>query len=112
MITGRFSRKGKVEFEGWTSQVASGPKFGAIDAGGGCAASIRSLDRARNMSFLPWHLSMPTRVAEILLNDRPGVDFRRVSNGPPSIPTWISPSTVAPPTNIGDDRWMARLRRE
>lgn len=112
MITGRSSRKGNVEFEGWTSQVVTGPRSGAIEAGGGCAASIRSHDKARNMSCRPLHLSMPTKVTEILLNERPGVDLRRVSNGPPSIPTWISPSTVAPPTNTGADRWMARLRRE
>ena len=112
MTTGRSSRKGNVEFEGWTSQVVSGPGYGAIEDGGGCAASIRSHDKARNMSCLPLHLSMPTRVAEILFNDRAGVDLRRVSNGPPSIPTWISPSTVAPPTKMGADRWIARLRRE
>lgn len=112
MTTGKLSRKGSVEFEGWTSQVASGPGSGAIEAGGGCAASMRSLDKARNMSFLPLHSSIPTRVAEILLSDRPGVDLRRVSNGPPSTPTWISPSTVAPPMKRGADMWMARFRRE
>lgn len=78
MTTGRSSRKGNVEFEGWTSQVASGPGPGAIEAGGGCTASIKSLDKARNMSSLPLHLSMPTRVTEILPNERPGVDLRRV----------------------------------
>lgn len=78
MTTGRSSRKGNVELEGWTSQVVSGPGSGAIEAGGGCAASIRSLDKARNMSCLPLHLSTPTRVAEILLSARPAVDLRRV----------------------------------
>lgn len=112
MTTGRSNRKGKVEFEGCTPQVASGAASGAIEAGGGCAASIRSLDTARNMSCLPLHLSIPIRVVEILLSDRLGVDLRRVSNGPPSIPTWTSPSTVAPPIAIGPDRWIARLRRE
>ena len=112
MTTGRSSRKGNVEFEGWTSQVVSDPGSGAIEAGGGCAASIRSHDKARNMSCLPLHLSMPTKVTDILPNDRPSVDLRRVSNGPPSTPTWISPSTVAPPMKMGADRWMARLRRE
>lgn len=112
MTTGKSSRNGNVEFEGWTSQVASGPGSGAIEAGGGCAASMRLLDKARNMSCLPLHLSIPTRVAETLLNDRTGVDLRRVSNGPPSIPTWIPPSTVAPPMKTGADRRTARLRRE
>lgn len=87
MSTGRSRRKGSVEFEGRTSQVVSGPGSRAIEAGGGCAASIKSHDKARNMSCLPLHLSIPTNVAETLLNDRPGVDLRRVSNGPPSIAT-------------------------
>ena len=112
MSTGRSSRKGNVEFEGWTSQVMSDPGSRAIEAGGGCAASIRSHVKARKMSCLPLHLSIPTRVADILLNDRPGTDLRRNENGPPSMPTWISPSTVAPPTKIGADRWIARVRRE
>ena len=41
MSTGRSSRKGNVEFEGWTSQVVLAPGSGAMEAGGGCAASIR-----------------------------------------------------------------------
>ena len=64
------------------------------------------------MSCLPLHLSIPTKVAVILLNDRLGIDLRRVANGPPSMPTCISPSTVAPPTKIGAERWIARMRRE
>ena len=87
MTTGRSRRKGNVEFDGWTSQVVSDLGIGAIEAGGGCAVSIRSHDNARNMSCLPLHLSVPTRVVESLLNNRLGVDLRRVSNGPPSIPT-------------------------
>ena len=112
MTTGRSSRNGNVVFEGCTSQVLSFLGSRVIEAGGGCAASISSHDKARNMSCLPLHLSIPTSVTQILTNDRPGVDLPRVSNGPPSIPTWISPSTVAPPMKSGADRWMARLRRE
>ena len=112
MSTGRSSRKGNVEFEGWTSQAMPDPGSRAIEAGGGCAASIRSHAKARKISCLPLHLSIPTRVADILLNVRPGIDLRRIENGPPSMPTWISPSTVAPPTKIGADRWIARARRE
>ena len=87
MTTGRSRRKGNVEVEGWTSQVVSDLRTGAIEAGGGCAVSIRSHDKARNMSCLPLHLSVPTRVVESLLSNRLGVDLRRVSKGPPSIPT-------------------------
>lgn len=87
MTTGRSSRKGNVEFEGWTSQAMPGLGSGDIEAGGGCATSMRSHVKARNMSCLLLHLSMPTKVVDILLNDNPGVDLRRVSNGPPSIAT-------------------------
>ena len=108
MSTGKSSRNGRTESDGMTSQQ-SVPWSGAIVTGGECEPSIRSQDRARNISCLPLHRSIPTRVTDILLKDRAGLDFRFVSDKPPSTATWTWPSTVAPPMKIGEYKRMARL---
>ena len=108
MSTGKSSRNGKTESDGMTSHQ-SVPWSGAIVTGGGCEPSIRSQVRARNISRLPLHRSIPTRLTDILLKDRTGLDLRFVSDIPPSTSTWTWPSTVAPPMKIGEYKRMARL---
>ena len=108
MSTGKSSRNGRTESDGMTSQQ-SVPWSRVIVTGGGCEPSMRSQVRARNISCLPLHRSIPTRLTDILLNDRAGLDFRFVSSIPPSTATWTWPSTVAPPMNIGEYKRMARL---
>ena len=108
MSTGKSSRNGRTESDGMTSQQ-SVPWSRVMVTGGGCEPSMRSQVRARNISCLPLHRSIPTRLTDILLKDRAGLDFRLVSGKPPSTATWTWPSTVAPPMNIGEYKRMARL---
>ncbi len=108
MSTGKSNRNGRTESDGMTSQQ-SVLWSGAIVTGGGCEPSTRSQDKARNISCLLLHRSIPTRVTDILLKDRAGLDLRFVSDKPPSTATWTWPSTVAPPIKIGEYRRMARL---
>lgn len=108
MSTGKSRRNGKTESDGMTSQQ-SVLWSGAIVTGGGCEPSIRSQVKARNISRLPLHRSIPTRLTDILLRDRAGRDLRFVSGKPPSTATWTWPSTVAPPIKIGEYKRMARL---
>ena len=108
MSTGKSSRNGRTESDGMTSQQ-SVLWSGAIVTGGGCEPSTRSHVRAWNISCLPLHRSIPTRLTDIRLKDSAGLDLRFVSDKPPSTATWTWPSTVAPPMNIGEYKRMARL---
>ena len=111
-MTGKSRRKGNVVSEATTSQEEPNPGPGAIFIGGGCVSSMRSVVKARKMSRLPLHRSTPIKVTEILSRFRAERDLRFVSNVPPSIDTWTWPSTVAPPMDIGEDRWRIMSTRE